>query len=395
MTLQDILSNESLRRELFPATSQRIFMAHAGVAPLPKTSVDAITEFCRRGSAAAQENAWTNGQVLRARQVSAQLIGAHVDEIALLGPTALGLSLIATGIPWKSGNEIVFYPDDYPANVYPWTHLRDVGVIPVGLQPEHTGVITWDLVERALTPKTRLVSLASCHFLSGFRIDVNEIGARLHERGVLFCVDSIQTLGAFPFSVEHVDFLSADSHKWLLGPAAAGIVYIKREHQEMVRPSLLGSWNVVSPQFVAQYSIRYEPGGRRYEPGMLNLPGIIGMLASMDLLMDIGIDAIGQRLLELRAALLERLRALGFRHFIESYDQSRAAIDVNRSGIVTVMHPDREAKSIFKALEEHSITTSLRQDRDGTSFIRFSPHFYNTLDDIEQVAAVIKDYAAR
>ena len=393
MQIDDYLNNEAIRKDAFPVTAERIFMAHAGVAPLPKKAVDAMVEFCTRGSSGAQENPWTNGQVLRARQVAAQLIGAHPDEITLLGPTALGLSLVANGFPWKTGDEVVFYPDDYPANVYPWTHLRDLGVTPVGLQPEHTGVITWDVVQRALTPSTRLVSLASCHFLSGYRIDIDDIGKRLHDRGVLLCIDGIQTLGAFPLSIAHVDFLSADSHKWLLGPAAAGIVYIRREHQEILKPSLLGSWNVVSPQFVAQYSIRYEKGGRRYEPGMLNLPGIIGMLASMDLLLDAGIESIGRRLLTLREQLLDTLRPLGYRHFIESFDLSERANESNRSGIVSVTHAERDMKTAFKILDEHKITASLRQDRDGTSFLRFSPHFYNTAEDIERVAQVLHDYA--
>ena len=394
MQIETILNDESVRRDLFPVAAQRIFMAHAGVCPLPKVAVDAMNAFCAHGSAAAQENAWSNGQVLRARQVAARLIGAHADEIALLGPTALGLSLVANGMPWNAGDEVVFYPDDYPSNVYPWMNLTERGVKPATVSAEKPGLITWDVVERALTPRTRLVSLASCNFLSGYRIDVGGIGKRLHERGILFCVDGIQTLGAFPMSVEHVDFLSADSHKWLLGPMAAGIVYVKREHHEMLRPSLLGAWNVVSPSFVAQETICFETSARRYEPGALNVPGIVGMLASMELLLDLGIEAIGARLLELRGELLGRLDGLGFRGILDVSDRSDLsdesdAMCAGPSAIVTVTHPGRDMKALFKQLESSGVTASLRQDRAGTMYIRFSPHFYNTLEEVERVVGVI------
>lgn len=388
MTVDQLINDEPLRREQFPVVAERIFMAHAGVCPLPKVAVDAIAEFCARGSVMAQENAWTNGQIVRARQVAARLIGAEADEITLLGPTALGLSLVANGFPWKSGDEVVFNPDDYPSNVYPWVHLRDRGVKPVTLQPDRPGVITWDIVKRALTPRTRLVSLASCHFLSGYRIDIEEIGKGLHQQGILFCVDGIQTLGAFPLRVEHVDFLSADSHKWLLGPSGAGIVYVKRQHQDMLRPSLLGAWNVVSPGFVAQETLRYEPGGRRYEPGALNLPGIVGMAASMQMLMDLGIDAIGKWLLGLRSALLERLRESGFRPFSD-WSYCSEGPQCGGSAIVTVTREGTDLKALYKRLDGEKIVVSLRQDRAGREYIRFSPHFYNTLDEVDRVVQVV------
>jgi len=385
MRIDEVVENETLRREMFPVAAERIFMAHAGVCPLPKVAVDAMGKFCALGSTGAQENAWSNGQVPRARQVAARLIGADADEIALLGPTALGLSLVANGMPWREGDEVVFYPDDYPSNVYPWISLADRGVRPMALRAEQPGVITWEIVERALTKKTRLVSLASCNFLTGYRIDVDLIGKRLHERGILFCLDAIQTLGAFPTSVAHVDFLSADSHKWLLGPMAAGIVFVKREHQEMLRPSLLGAWNVVSPGFVAQESIRYEPSARRYEPGALNLPGIVGMAASMDLLLEIGIDAIGERLLKLHALLAGELQKFGFQGILKKMGVSSEGT----SGILTVTHPDKDMKALFKHLDTNGVTASLRQDRAGTFYIRFSPHFYNTEADVMRIGELL------
>src|SRR5262249_10894136 len=135
----------------------------------------------------------------------------------------------------------------------------------------------------------------------------------LHKHGVLFSVDAIQTLGAFPTSVEHVDFLSADSHKWMLGPCAAGIVYVKRTHFDLLRPTLLGAWNVISPNFLVEDEIQFVPTAQRYEPGVLNFVGIYGMKAALELLMGIGIEVVAARVLELKAHLLAQIEPLGFR----------------------------------------------------------------------------------
>lgn len=385
MQLDELVSNEAMRRREFPVTGHRVFLAHAGVAPLPRAAVAAMNEFLERGSKDQQETAWTEAKVRDARRAAATLLGCRPDEISLLGPTSLGLNLIANGLDWDAGDEVVHYRDDYPANVYPWAALQDRGVRAVSLHPKHPGAIAWPLVEAALTPRTRLVALASCNFLSGYRIDLNEIGRNLHERGILFCVDAIQTLGAFPTSVKHVDFLSADSHKWMLGPAGAGILYVRATEAGHVRPTLLGSWNVVSPQFVAQPEIQFEHGGRRYEPGMLNLPGIVGMGASIELLLEIGVEAIGARILELRRALIDRLTPLGFRLYLEDPDMPESA----ESGIVSVHHPDRDMRALARRLEETDVAVSLRQSRFGQDLIRISPHFYNIEAELERVADVL------
>ena len=387
MNLADILSDESLRLSEFPVAREQTFMAHAGVTVLPRCVARAMQEYTEQSCVRHQEFTEAFRLVNDTRRLAAEFIGAKVDEISLLGPTSLGLSLIANGIPWVAGDEVICYHDDYPANVYPWLELRRRGVIVRFLQPAQPGEITPELVERALTPKTRLVALASCHFLTGYRIDVDAFGRLLHSHGVLFCLDAIQTLGAFETRVEHVDFLSADAHKWMLGPMAAGIVYVKEEHQELVRPTLLGAWNVKSPNFVAQDEIAFERGGRRYEPGVLNMVGTLGMRAALEMLLDIGIPVIGERLLQLKARLIAGLQPLGF-HFISPATGSAA------SGINTAW---REAGSgapvekLFDHLTAHDVVVSHRHNREGRGHLRFSPHFYNTEAEVDRVVGLIAE----
>ncbi|TDU80973.1 selenocysteine lyase/cysteine desulfurase [Prosthecobacter fusiformis] len=380
-----LFPDEASRLAEFPIARESIFLAHAGVTILPRRVTRVMQEYLEESCTRMQEfpEAWR--AVNECRVVAAQMIGAKASEISLLGPTSLGLSLVANGLDWQPGDEVVCYQDDYPANVYPWTDLVRLGVTVRLLKPQAPGAITPELVESMLTPKTKLVALASCHFLSGYRIQIDAIGQMLRARGILFCLDAIQTLGAFETRVDHVDFLSADSHKWMLGPMAAGIVYVREEVKERLRPTLLGSWNVQSPNFIAQEQITFEEGGRRYEPGVLNVAGILGMKAGLELLLEKGIPEVSAQLLRLKARLLERLTPLGFRSL-------GPTTGPNASGITTTWREEGSGPSlakVFDHLTAQKISPSLRYDRAGQPFMRFSPHFYNTEAEMDRVAEAI------
>lgn len=379
-----LFASEDDRLERFPVARRQIFVAHAGVTPLPRCAADAMIAHVR----ASCENHQEFGEVLRdideTRQVSADLIGADKSEIALLGPTSLGLSLFANGITWRKGDEVVIYQDDYPSNVYPWMALSTQGVTIRRVRPESPGRITTELLERELSPRTRLVALASCHYLSGWRIDVDAIGSLLQQRGVLFSVDAIQTLGAFPLRVTSVDFLSADAHKWMLGPMAIGIVFVAKRNFAVCRPTLLGSWNIDSPQFLAQETLTYHETARRYEPGVLNVAGVYGMRASLQMLQQTGINNVSAAILEIRDYLHELLENIGFEFLSPPRDEPL------RSGIVTVRHPRANTSALFAALEKAQITASLRVARENGEWLRFSMHFYNTREEMERIARVLR-----
>lgn len=379
-----LFADESTRRREFPVVENGIFLAHAGVTILPRRAADAISRHAEASCRQHQEFGGVLRDVAKTREACARMIGAKWEEIALLGPTSLGLSLFANGLDWQPGDELVYYGDDYPSNVYPWTALTSRGVVLRKLRPLQPGAITPELVESALSPRTRLVALASCHFLSGRRIDVDAIGLMLRARGVLFSLDAIQTVGAAPLNVENVDFLSADAHKWMLGPLAIGIVYVARRNFEICRPTLLGAWNVKSPDFIAQDAIVFEETARRYEPGVLNIAGMYGMKASLEMLLEFGLDRVEKAILDNRDFLEALMLEQGFEFL------SPLAGDPMRSGIITAKHPQRDSALIFSKLEEAGITASLRSTRNGDKWIRFSPHFYNTREEMDRVAAVLR-----
>jgi cysteine desulfurase/selenocysteine lyase len=380
--IHELVDDERKRRETFPICERLIFMAHAGVTALPRVVANAVIG-CTEESATNFENFSAVRQKLRDARISAaRLIGSTPEEIALLGPTSLGLSLFANGIDWKTGDEVVCYLDDYPANVYPWLNLRAQGVTVRLLKPSEHGALTPELVAGAITSKTRLVALASCNFLSGYRIDIDAIGRLLREKQILFSVDAIQTLGAFPTTVEYVDFLSADAHKWLLGPLAIGIVYVRKELFDLCRPTLLGAWNVKAPEYVAQEVIEFHPTAQRYEPGALNLAGIVGMKAAVDLLLDIGITNVADRIRTITTRFAEGLAELGFAALGPTGGE-------HGSGIITVSRPNTDMVALFERLSAAHIVCSPRQDRQGRRYIRFSPHFYNTDAELDEVLKVM------
>ena len=383
MPLESFLTPESTRIAEFPVARDSIFMAHAGVCILPRRAVAAMQEYLEMCCLSHQESGDVWRTLNETRTVAAKIIGAKASEISLLGPTSLGLSLVANGLPWKEGDEIVCYHDDSPANVYPWMDLQRRGVKLVFVKTEVPGAITLEAVERALTPKTKLVALASCHFFTGRRIDVDAIGRMLRARSILFCLDAIQTVGAFETKVDHVDFLSADAHKWMLGPMAAGIFYVREELQDLLRPSLIGAWNVKSPNFVAQDDVQFERGGRRYEPGVLNAVGIIGMKAALEMLLEIGIENVSAQLLKLKAHLVPKLEALGFEVLPPKAGEMASSITTATRENGTPL------PEVFDHLAKNQVVVSLRHNRAGRAHLRFSPHFYNTEAEIDRVVELI------
>jgi selenocysteine lyase/cysteine desulfurase len=383
MTIAELHSNEELRRREFPVTGRKTFLAHAGVCPLPRRVAEAVREYTTLSTEGDQETLMPALRLGETRAMAARLIGARPEEISFVGPTSLGLSMVASGLKFRRADNVLVYLDDYPSNVYPWMELASRGVEVRFLNVRELGRIREIDVRGQVDENTRLVALASCHFISGWRIDLAAISGFLKSRRILFCVDGIQTVGAFPTPAEHFDFLAADAHKWMLGPCGAGILYVSEKVREFLTPTVLGWNNVACPGFVAQEEIIFRAGGRRYEAGTHNLLGLAGLHAAMELILEVGVDNIAAELLRQRAWLIPALEAKGCTVL------QPGAPEPHRSGIVSFYRPDADMKVLHERLEAENIVTSLRSDRGGRHYIRLSPHFYNTDDDLRRVLDLI------
>lgn len=383
MTLPEILQDETLRRHEFPVCRDRVFLAHAAVCPLPRRVAAAVADYATLATLDDQERPVMASLVRDTRELAARLVGAQSDEIALVGPTSLALSYVAAGLPIRRGDNIVAYFDDYPSNVYPWLALADRGAEVRFINARELGRIRPVDILGLVDENTRLVAVASCHFISGWRIDLAAIGRALRERGILLCIDGIQTLGAFPTLAQHADFIAADAHKWLLGPCGAGFLYVRRSAQEIIRPVVFGWNNVRCPDFVAREEIKFRPGAARYEVGSHSLLGLAGLHAALGLVQEIGIDAIAAELLRKRAVLVPALAERGWEVVGATNPEG------SQSGIVSITRTDADLPGLHARLADAGIVTSLRTDRAGRAYIRLSPHFYNTDDELHRAVAAL------
>lgn len=383
MTIQEILSDEGLRHREFPVAEKKIFLAHAGVCPLPRRVADAVSSYVREATTGDQER-FVYPEILNdGRKTVAGFLNCQPDEVAFVGPTSLALSFVASGLKFRRGDNILVYFDDYPSNVYPWMALAEQGVQVRLMNTKKLGMIRPMDVMGQVDENTRLVALASCHFITGWRIDISAIGKYLRERGILFCLDAIQTVGAFPTPLEYVDFMAGDAHKWLLGPCGAGLMYVRREVQEKLTPPIYGWHNINNPNFVAQEKIEFRNDARKYEAGTHNLLGVVGVLTSIKLISEIGLENISRELIRKRTWLVPALQEKGYT-VLNADAQPEIA-----SGIITFHTPGKDLSALNQKLAEANVVASLRTDRTGQNYIRLSPHFYNTDEELRRVLELI------
>jgi selenocysteine lyase/cysteine desulfurase len=380
--IAQLAADEGLRQREFPICARKVYCAHAADAPLPRRVAEGMKESIERASSDARQYENELARIEETRVLVARMLGCETEEIAFTGPTASGLNTVANGLEWNQRDEVVCYLDDYPANVYPWLALERQGVKPVRLETARIGEITPEVVERALTKRTKLVALSTANYCSGYRIDLEAIGALCAERGVLFSVDAIQTMGVFPVPLQNVDFVSAGAQKWMLGPSGAGIMFVRKSRRDLLRPSIIGGWNVVSPNFIAQREIEFESGGRKFEPGAYTHSVLAGLRAAVELLLEAGANEISNQIRSLTESLRDRLTPAGF-EFLSPTEEK------NRCGIVTLRHPQIGSERFADALAKEDIVVSLRYDRANRGWLRVSPHFYNSQAEMQRIADLL------
>jgi cysteine desulfurase/selenocysteine lyase len=371
--------------EQFPVLSRCTFFNHAGVCPLPKVAADALRAYAAQAESSAYLGALWYHDLEKLRQESAALINAHRDEIAFVKNTSEGLSIVAHGIDWQWGDVIVTAGVEYPANVYPWMDLVQNRAVKLAMVDEVDDggvrrVPTEKILEAASDPRTRLVSLSHVQFASGQRMDIAAVGKFCRERGILFCVDAIQTLGILPVDVRamNIDYLSADGHKWLLGPEGAGFFFCRRELLEHTRPLMLGWMNVINAQDYGSYDFTLKPDAGRFECGTYNIPGLLSLRASLQLLRSVGTDSISLRLKTLGDRLIAGVTAKGY-HVLSPRTNDEW------SGSVSFTSSTHDHATIVSTLRKtHRVEIALRERR-----LRASPHFYNTEVQVDHLVELL------
>lgn len=375
--LDELLASEERRVREFPVAGNKTYFAHAAVCPLPAAVAKAVVEHAERASREGQFEHLHREAEIGARALAAELIGSSPDEIAFVSSTSAGLSMVAQGLSWRSGDSVVVAAADFPSNLHPWLALRARGVDVRIIQRRADGSIRVEDIEPLLDSTTRLVALSSAHFGIGTPIDVDAIGRSLRSRGILFCLDAIQTLGAHPTRVDHVDFLVADAHKWLLGPQGIGILYVRSRHWDALNPVLLGWKSVASSKDYASLAQELSPSAKRYEPGSLNASGICGLHAALKLVSECGIEQVSRRIRMLRGRIESGLRSQG-------HDVMGREGEDGPTGIVSFRPRAQDLGELARRLDAEGFVLSTRTDMAGNSCIRIAPHFYNTTEEVDR-----------
>jgi len=362
-------------REEFPVTRNFNFQNHAAVAPLSKRAAAAICRYAEM----SRDHAYLNESFYRrasaVRTLAARLINANPDEVTFVKNTSEGLSFVANGLQWKTGDNVVLANVEFPANVYPWMNLQARGVH-LKMVIEEQGRIPLEKLVAAIDSRTRLVTISAVQYLSGYRIDLAALGEVCRQRGVFLCVDAIQALGAVPLDVRsmNIDFLSADGHKWICGPEGAGIFYCNKALLGHLRPSTVGWMSMKQGEDFGRYVFEFRDDARRFDAGCYNLPGVYGLGAAIELLLEMGIEQIHERLIRLTDLLVASVRDKGYR--VVSPRQPG-----EKSGIVAFFSDVHDPLKVQQHLQsEHRLIIAVRQGR-----LRASPHFYNTEAEIQQL----------
>ena len=316
----------------------------------------------------------------RSEPCFAELIGAEARDVAFITNTSEGLSAIASGFPWKASDKVITVQPDFPSNIYPWMNLERLGVKLITVK-RRNGRFSVDEVRKAIEPGVKILAVSSVDFSTGHYCDLKGLGDFCRQQGIVFCVDAIQSLGLIPMDVKAlgIDVLAAGGQKWLLGPMGCGGLYVSERIRNLVHPQVVGWKSVVDEEDFFKIQFELKKDAARFEPGTLNVFGIYALGAAIELLMEVGIDNIYRRVIDINDQFVDGLTQRGLK-ITTPLERSE------RSGIVC-FKPEADPKEVFTHFLSHGVMVS---ERNGK--IRVSPHFYNNSEDVERFFEVLDSF---
>jgi selenocysteine lyase/cysteine desulfurase len=366
--------DESLRA-LFPITERFVYLNHAAASPPPTPTIEAVAAQLRDvvESGVLHYRSWMAVRE-RVRKLVAEMLGARVEQIAFMRNTSDGLSTIANGLSWRAGDNIVTFRREFPSNIYPWLHLREVHGVEVRFCEERNGRIDLEELTGLIDDRTRVVAVSQVQYASGFRADLERLGRAARAHDALLVVDVIQGMGVLPIDVEAelIDAAAGACHKWLLTPEGVGLLYLSDRARKRIEPTLTGWTSVPDPEDYSNFDQGWARGTLPWETGTLPTALIHGLEKSLSLLKDVGAKRIAAYLAELTDYLCERLASLDYKVV-----SSRRAGE--KSQIVCFEPKDGwTSMALYAHLKKQNILTAPRGDR-----LRIAPHLYNMTEEMD------------
>ena len=367
-------------RCLFPLTKQFIFMNHAGVSPMSERAKAALENLMEQMVTRPYPEGLSQEEAERLRHSIGRLVGAGPRTIGLVRSTAHGVWVLAQGLDWQPGDNVVGAHGEDPANVHPWMALRDRGVVYRPAEPVE-GRLTPELVLSLVDERTRVVALSHVEPWNGYRVDLEKIGSELRGRGIVFAVDATQSAGALQLELETlpVDFVFAAAYKWLLGPQGIGFCYCRPELLGRMRPVQPGAGTVKGAQEYVDHDTEPSETARRFEESSTSVFEMAAFGAAVDLLLEVGPNRVERQVLSLAERLAGGLAERGYQ-IVEPWPREAN----EASGIVSFRRPGSTAEEVLRDLKAARVV-----GRTHADFVRLSPHFYNTPEEVDHVLDVL------
>jgi selenocysteine lyase/cysteine desulfurase len=354
----------------FPLNDNIVYLNHAAGSPWPRRTTEAVQRFAQENMTQGSKNyaRWEQQEIQLREQLRVLLNAPAVTDIALLKSTSEALSVVAYGLTWQAGDNVIITDQEFPSNRIVWESLQNKGVIVHQAQISNTPDPEAALL-LLVNDRTRLIAVSSVQYVSGLCLDLAKIGAFCHNHQILFCIDVIQSLGALQLDVQknHADFVMANGHKWLLGPEGVAVFYCHPEQREQLQLQQFGWHTVENPYNFDEKTWQVASSACRFECGSPNMLGIHALSASLSLLAEVGMASIETQVLDNSRYLLDALGQCADIQLLSPLEPNRYA------GIVTFRHRKIESMNLFHHLSQQGIVCA---ERGGG--IRFSPHFYTS-----------------
>lgn len=367
----------------FPLSAELIYLNHAAVAPWPKRTSIAVSQFAQQNSQYGSSFYldWLKQEKRLRQQLQELLNASSVNDIALVKNTSEALSFVAYGLNWQAGDNIVSSNEEFPSNRIVWQSLANQGVS--FREADLSGMETPEDALFALVDEhTRLITISSVQFASGLRLDIDRIGRFCQQHDILFCLDAIQSLGAVQFDVQkcQADFVMADGHKWMLGPEGLGVFYSSPAARAQLKLTQYGWHMIKNTHNYENKPWDIHPTAQRFECGSPNMLGIHAFSASLSLLLEIGMETIELQVLANANYLIDAIQVAPY---LELLSTEKIAL---QSGIVLFKHNRISNSTLYTHLQKNHVVCAMRGDG-----IRFSAHFYNSTDELDKVITLIPE----
>ncbi len=366
-------------RNLFPhLQTDQIYFNHAAIGPWSSLVLNRINEYALQRSGAKIENYQAFLKLnCRAKINLGKLLGTTPDRLAWVDNVSNGLNILAQGLNWTAGDRIILNDIEFPSNIYPFLNLQRQGV-EIDIIKSRNGIVDLEDIQKVITPNTKLVSISLVQFLSGYRADVDSIGELCKQHGIIFCVDAIQGVGVVQIDVgkSKIDFLSGGTQKWLMSSQGLSYIFVTEELQNRINQKNVGWTSVENAWNLLDYDLTLKSSADRFQNGTVNALGIAIFDSMLEFFLEFGLENIEKRILENTKYFIEELVKVGLQPILKDVNEKK------RAGIVTFKH--ERAKEIFDELEKRKIYGAVRE-----GMIRFSPHFYNTKEEVVKHLEVI------